>query len=446
MRRGRGKLPTPEQLAERLLTSPQLSPDTAHFPLLSSLLSPLPLTEADGEWSQDHLPEVYASLGYPLPGWGHVPSPSPLDRLDDLLYLCFMHRDYPDRPRHLKVAQSRLAYLGGFVLELALAEFLLQRYPREVPAALRERVFKLTNKRVLPLLLEETGLSPIVLPRNPMYLTPRTERESASKAVFWALVGALYVTQGMPEVYRLLFEVYRLDPDAESAAPTGGRPRDEDLVGADFEGAELLGWQDVAAFQAPESAVVEHPRLFRACVPPGMRRFARSDWEQECLAPLQASLHYPLAVPGTDPRLAAARNEELALALQLCFLHPSLHRRDHPRFCYERLEFLGQRIQDLVVAEMLLQGHLDAPGPWLADRHGTVLRNTNCGRYLREKRLDRFVHVAQQFRPTFEDNRKARQVAGAAVFQALGAAGYLVYGKREVRRLLFHVWHIDKER
>ena len=32
------------------------------------------------------------------------------------------------------------------------------------------------------------------------------------------------------------------------------------------------------------------------------------------------------------------------LVLQLCFLHPSNYKFDHPRFCYERLEYLGQKI------------------------------------------------------------------------------------------------------
>jgi hypothetical protein len=30
---------------------------------------------------------------------------------------------------------------------------------------------------------------------------------------------------------------------------------------------------------------------------------------------------------------------------QLCFLHPSVHKQEHPRFTFERLEYLGQKIQ-----------------------------------------------------------------------------------------------------
>lgn len=31
--------------------------------------------------------------------------------------------------------------------------------------------------------------------------------------------------------------------------------------------------------------------------------------------------------------------------MQLCFLHPSKYKFEHPRFCFERLEYLGQKIQ-----------------------------------------------------------------------------------------------------
>lgn len=30
---------------------------------------------------------------------------------------------------------------------------------------------------------------------------------------------------------------------------------------------------------------------------------------------------------------------------QLAFMHPTLFKAEHPRFCYERLEYIGQKIQ-----------------------------------------------------------------------------------------------------
>lgn len=45
--------------------------------------------------------------------------------LEQLLYLAFMHKDQPGRSRPVKVAGSRLAFLGEHVVELLLAQFLL---------------------------------------------------------------------------------------------------------------------------------------------------------------------------------------------------------------------------------------------------------------------------------------------------------------------------------
>lgn len=127
--------------------------------------------------------------------------------------------------------------------------------------------------------------------------------------------------------------------------------------------------------------------------------------------------------------------------MQLCFLHPSTYKFDHPQFCYERLEYLGQKIQvlsihcmsvlifgyiygmkllfdsgkyiiysflcllccilnnfsfwdflqDSVMAERLLMKHLDAPWLWLQNRHRRFLMNKYCGRYLKAKNCHHFT-------------------------------------------------------
>jgi hypothetical protein len=68
--------------------------------------------------------------------------------------------------------------------------------------------------------------------------------------VFWALFGAIYLCFGMPEVYRVLFEVFGMDPEAEDCQPNLRRQlEDVDYVSVEFEGKKL-SWQDVAAYKA----------------------------------------------------------------------------------------------------------------------------------------------------------------------------------------------------
>lgn len=159
--------------------------------------------------------------------------------------------------------------------------------------------------------------------------------------------------------------------------------------------------------------------------------------------------------------------------MQLCFLHPSKHKFEHPRFCFERLEYVGQKIQvccpskvfsisqlsyelrimlkirflygqDLVMAERLLMKHLDAPGRWLAEKHRRMLMNKYCGRYLRDKHLHHYIIYGESVQERFEHNRRLRNPSTTAVQQALHGLAYCVYGKPDVRRLMFEVFDFEQ--
>lgn len=125
-------------------------------------------------------------------------------------------------------------------------------------------------------------------------------------------------------------------------------------------------------------------------------------------------------------------------------MHPSKHKFEHPRFCFERLEYIGQKIQDLVLAERLLMKHLDAPGPWIQERHRRLLLNKWCGRYLRDKNLHTYIIYSEQLHESYAHNRRLRNPATTSVQQAIHGLAYAVYGKPEVRRLMFEVFDFEK--
>lgn len=156
------------------------------------------------------------------------------------------------------------------------------------------------------------------------------------------------------------------------------------------------------------------------------------------------TLGYPLNMTDRIPDITEARNIELGLGLQLCFLHPSKYKFDHPRFCYERLEYVGQKIQDLVMAERLLMKHLDAPGKWLQERHRRILMNKFCGRYLRDKHLHHYIVYSDEVQDAYEHNRRLRNPATTAIQQAIHGLSYTVYGKSDVRRLMFDVFDFEQ--
>ncbi|KAG7576006.1 Ribonuclease III domain [Arabidopsis thaliana x Arabidopsis arenosa] len=355
-----------------------------------------------------------------------------------------LHYSHPScdraRARHVKNGHSRLWFLDQYVLELALTEFFLQRYPRESPGPMRERVFALIGKRYLPKWIKAASLQNLIFPYDDMDKLIRKEREPPVKSVFWALFGAIYLCYGMPEVYRVLFEVFGMDPDADECQPRSRRQLDDvDYVSVEFEGKKL-GWQDIATYKPPEDALFAHPRLFRACVPPGMHRFRGNIWDFDSKPKVMQTLGYPLPMNDRIKEITEARNIELGLGLQLCCLHPSKHKFEHPRFCFERLEYVGQKIQDIAMAERLLMKHLDAPGKWLQEKHRRLLMNKFCGRYLREKRLHNFIIYSEEVHDRYEHNRRLRNPATTAVQQAIHGLAYTIYGKPDVRRLMFEVF------
>lgn len=168
------------RLARRFLNSPQLS--LKSFPLLSSCLPSSRLNNADKAWIDEYLLEAKQALGYPLEPSDQYGDDNPAKQFDALLYLAFQHPSC-DRAnaRHVRSGHSRLWFLGQYVLELAFAEYFLQRYPRESPAPMRERVFELIGKRNLPQWIKAASLQNLVFPFDDMDRLIRKEREPPVK-------------------------------------------------------------------------------------------------------------------------------------------------------------------------------------------------------------------------------------------------------------------------
>lgn len=169
-----------KRLAERFLNSPQLS--LKSFPLLSSCLPSSRLNNADQTWIDEYLLEAKQALGYPLEPSDRFGDDNPAKQFDTLLYLAFQHPSCErTNARHVRSGHSRLSFLGQYVLELAFAEFFLQRYPRESPGPMRERVFALIGKRNLPKWIKAASLQNIVFPYDDMDKMLRKDREPPVK-------------------------------------------------------------------------------------------------------------------------------------------------------------------------------------------------------------------------------------------------------------------------
>lgn len=169
-----------KKLADRFLNSPQLS--LKSFPLLSSCLPSSRLNNADKTWMDEYLLEAKQALGYSLEPSEELGDDNPAKHFDTLLYLAFQHPACErTKARHIRSGHSRLCFLGQYVLELAFAEYFLQRYPRESPAPMRERVFGLIGKRNLPKWIRAASLQNLVFPYDDMDKLIRKLREPPCK-------------------------------------------------------------------------------------------------------------------------------------------------------------------------------------------------------------------------------------------------------------------------
>lgn len=94
--------------------------------------------------------------------------------------------------------------------------------------------------------------------------------------------------------------------------------------------------------QPPEDALFAQPRLFRACVPPGMHRFRGNIWDYDSRPQIMKTLGYPLAMADRIPETTEARNIELGLGLQVFYLlSPCLQLYPAPLSCSN--EFMHTR-------------------------------------------------------------------------------------------------------
>lgn len=168
------------KLAQRFLNSPQLA--LKSFPLLSSCLPSQRLNNADKTWIDEYLLEAKQALGYPLEPSENYGDDNPAKQFDTLLYLAFQHPHCErTNARHVRSGHTRLMFLGQYVLELALAEFFLQRYPRESPGPMRERVYALIGKRYLPRWIKAASLHNLIFTYDDMDKLIRKEREPPVK-------------------------------------------------------------------------------------------------------------------------------------------------------------------------------------------------------------------------------------------------------------------------
>ncbi len=121
-----------------------------------------------------------------------------------LLLRALTHRSYLNEADLIYADNERLEFLGDAVLALIVAEWLYQRFPEQREGFLTAVRAYLVRSEALAGYARRLGLGQFLLLSRGEHESGGRERDSILAAAFEALIGALYLDQGMAAVGRFL--------------------------------------------------------------------------------------------------------------------------------------------------------------------------------------------------------------------------------------------------
>lgn len=121
-----------------------------------------------------------------------------------LLLRALTHRSYLNEADLIYADNERLEFLGDAVLALIVAEWLYQRFPEQREGFLTAVRAYLVRSEALAGYARRLGLGDFLLLSRGEHESGGRERDSILAAAFEALIGALYLDQGMAAVGRFL--------------------------------------------------------------------------------------------------------------------------------------------------------------------------------------------------------------------------------------------------
>jgi ribonuclease-3 len=122
-----------------------------------------------------------------------------------LLLRALTHRSYLNEADLIYADNERLEFLGDAVLALIVAEWLYQRFPEQREGFLTAVRASLVRSEALAGYARRLGLGDFLLLGRGEHESGGRERDSILAAAFEALIGALYLDQGMAAVARFLW-------------------------------------------------------------------------------------------------------------------------------------------------------------------------------------------------------------------------------------------------
>ena len=127
---------------------------------------------------------------------------------ESLLFEAFTHSSYVNEHRRKSfIDNERLEFLGDAVLELAVSQYLFHRYPKMTEGELTKLRASIVCEPSLVHLANELQLGTFILLGKGEENTGGRKRPALLADVFEALVGAIYLDQGLDKATELFEQV-----------------------------------------------------------------------------------------------------------------------------------------------------------------------------------------------------------------------------------------------
>ncbi|MEP0862784.1 MAG: ribonuclease III [Ignavibacterium sp.] len=189
-------------------------------------------------------------IGYPIKDQSHY-------------IQALIHRSFLEELDEEDASNERLEFLGDAVLSLITAEYLFHLYPDKDEGFLTKVRAKIVNRNSLAESAEEIGLVKFLLINQNLSNTFSRGAKTVLSDAFEALVGALYLDQGL-DACRIFIRKVLIDPIVEAG---------EHLVDENYK-SQLLEYAQANKLELPNYKVIkeegpQHERTFTVQVSVG---------------------------------------------------------------------------------------------------------------------------------------------------------------------------------
>lgn len=189
-------------------------------------------------------------IGYPIKDQSHYVQ-------------ALIHRSFLEELDEDDASNERLEFLGDAVLSLVTAEYLFNLYPDKDEGFLTKVRAKIVNRNSLAESAENIGLVRFLLMNQNLSNTFSRGAKTVLSDAFEALVGALYLDQGL-EACRVFIRKVLIDPIVEAG---------EHLIDENYK-SQLLEYAQANKLELPDYRVIkeegpQHERTFTVQVSVG---------------------------------------------------------------------------------------------------------------------------------------------------------------------------------